>query len=52
MATKDVSNDTELDHYIREFGSLIRINNSDTYIAKEVLNSVFHKICNYKAVHD
>ncbi|XP_011344141.1 intraflagellar transport protein 52 homolog isoform X2 [Ooceraea biroi] len=52
MATKDLLNDTELDHYIREFGSLIRINNSDTHTAKEVLNSVFHKIYSYKALHD
>lgn len=52
MATKELSNDKELDHYIREFGSIIRINNSDTHTAKEVLNSVFQKICSYKAMHD
>lgn len=52
MATKDLSNDKELDHYIREFGSIIRINNSDTPTAKEVLNFVFQKICSYKAIHD
>ncbi|XP_050458921.1 intraflagellar transport protein 52 homolog [Cataglyphis hispanica] len=53
MSTKDLSNDKELDHYIREFGSIvIRINNSDTYTAKEVLNFIFQKICSYKATHD
>jgi len=52
MATKELSNDKELDHYIREFGSIIRINNSDTHTAKEVLNFVFQKICSYKTMHD
>ncbi|KAL0111294.1 hypothetical protein PUN28_012893 [Cardiocondyla obscurior] len=52
MATKELSNDKELDHYIREFGSIIRINKSNTHTAKEVLNFVFQKICSYKAMHD
>lgn len=52
IATKDLLSDIELDHYIREFGSLVRINNSDIHTAKEVLNFVFHKISNYKALHD
>ncbi|XP_018043997.1 PREDICTED: intraflagellar transport protein 52 homolog [Atta colombica] len=52
MATKELSNDKELDHYIREFGSIIRINNSDTHTAKEVLNFVFQKIYSYKTMHD
>ncbi|XP_076276852.1 intraflagellar transport 52 [Lasioglossum baleicum] len=52
MATKDSSKDAELDHYIREFGSLIRINNSNIHTAKEVLNSVFQSICRYKAMHE
>ncbi|XP_076767064.1 intraflagellar transport 52 isoform X2 [Xylocopa sonorina] len=52
MATKDLSKDMELDHYIREFGSIIRISNSDTHKAKEVLNAVFQSICSYKAMHE
>ncbi|CAK9805581.1 Intraflagellar transport protein 52 homolog [Anthophora plagiata] len=52
MATKDLSKDMELDHYIREFGSIIRISNSDTHTAKEVLNAVFQSICSYKAMHE
>nr|XP_031843442.1 intraflagellar transport protein 52 homolog isoform X2 [Nomia melanderi] len=52
MATKDLTKDIELDHYIREFGSLIRINNSSIHTAKEVLNSVFQSICSYKAMHE
>ncbi|CAK9825584.1 Intraflagellar transport protein 52 homolog [Anthophora retusa] len=52
MATKDLSKDMELDHYIREFGSIIRISNSDTHTAKEVLNTVFQSICSYKAMHE
>ncbi|XP_032691249.1 intraflagellar transport protein 52 homolog [Odontomachus brunneus] len=51
-ATKDLSGNKELDHYIREFGSIIRINNTDTHTAKEVLHSVFQKICSYKTMHD
>ncbi|XP_012224469.2 intraflagellar transport protein 52 homolog [Linepithema humile] len=50
--TKDLSSDKELDDYIREFGSIVKINNSITHTAKEVLNSVFQIICSYKAVHD
>jgi len=54
MATKELLSDKELDHYIREFGSIIRRNNFDTHThtAKDVLNSVFQKICSYKAMHD
>lgn len=52
MATKDLSKDMELDHYIREFGSIIRISNSETHSAKEVLNIVFQSICSYKAMHE
>lgn len=52
MASKDISTDVELDHYIREFGSIIRISNSDAHTAKEVLNSVFQSICSYRATHD
>ncbi|XP_054004093.1 intraflagellar transport protein 52 homolog [Hylaeus anthracinus] len=52
MATSDLSKNMELDHYIREFGSIIRISNSDTHTAKEVLNSVFQSICSYKAMHE
>lgn len=52
MATKTLSKDVELDHYIREFGSIVRINTSDTHTAKEVLNAVFQSICSYKAMHE
>ncbi|XP_060815304.1 intraflagellar transport protein 52 homolog [Bombus pascuorum] len=52
MATKTLSKDAELDHYIREFGSIVRISNSDTHTAKEVLNAVFQSICSYKAMHE
>ncbi|XP_043488760.1 intraflagellar transport protein 52 homolog [Polistes fuscatus] len=52
MSTKDLSNDVELDHYIREFGSILRISNSDTHTANEVLNHVFQKICSYKTMQD
>jgi len=52
METKDLSSDKELDDYIREFGSIVKINNSIAHTAKEVLNSVFQIICSYKAVHD
>ncbi|XP_033327778.1 intraflagellar transport 52 [Megalopta genalis] len=52
MATKDLSKDVEVDHYIREFGSLVRINNANIHTAKEVLNSVFQSICRYKAMHE
>ncbi|XP_015438778.1 PREDICTED: intraflagellar transport protein 52 homolog [Dufourea novaeangliae] len=52
MATKDLSKDVELDHYIREFGSIVKISNSNIHTAKEVLNSVFQNICSYKAMHE
>lgn len=52
MATKTLSKDVELDHYIREFGSIVRISTSDTHTAKEVLNAVFQSICSYKAMHE
>lgn len=48
--TKDSSNEMELDYYIREFGSVIRINNTDAHTAKEVLNYIFQKICSYKTI--
>ncbi|XP_076230944.1 intraflagellar transport 52 [Calliopsis andreniformis] len=52
MTTQDLSVDIELDHYIREFGSIIKISNSDTHTAKEVLNFIFQNICSYKAMHE
>lgn len=52
IATKDISKDMELDHYIREFGNIIKISNSNVHTAKEVLNSVFQSISIYKAIHE
>lgn len=51
MTTKKLEN-TELDHYIREFGSIIRINNFNTHTAQEVLQFVFQRICGYKITRD
>ncbi|KAL2713503.1 intraflagellar transport protein 52 [Vespula squamosa] len=52
MSTKNISSDTELDHYIREFGSILRISSSDTHTASEVLNRVFQKISSYKTMQE
>ena len=52
IATKDISKDMELDHYIREFGNIIKISNSNVHTTKEVLNSVFQSISIYKAIHE
>ncbi|XP_015586837.1 intraflagellar transport protein 52 homolog [Cephus cinctus] len=52
MAAKDHSNETELDYYIREFGGIIRTNGSGTFTSKEVLNSIFQKLSNFKSVHN
>lgn len=52
MTTKDLSDEKEMDYYIREFGALMRINNSETLSAKEVLHQVFVKISSYKATHN
>ncbi|XP_035727489.1 intraflagellar transport protein 52 homolog [Vespa mandarinia] len=52
MSSKNLSNDTELDHYIREFGSILRISSSDIHTASEVLNHVFQKISSYKTMQE
>ncbi|XP_043682485.1 intraflagellar transport protein 52 homolog isoform X2 [Vespula pensylvanica] len=52
MSTKNLSSDTELDHYIREFGGILRISSSDTHTASEVLNRVFQKISSYKTMQE
>ena len=51
MYTKEPTNDTELDYYIREFGEMLRLNSVDTPTPKQILNHVFQKLSNYKAVH-
>ncbi|XP_020286330.1 intraflagellar transport protein 52 homolog isoform X2 [Pseudomyrmex gracilis] len=49
-ATKDSLNVKDIDHYIREFGNVIKMNNFNT--AKEILNFVFQKISSYKAMRE
>ncbi|XP_012273935.1 intraflagellar transport protein 52 homolog [Orussus abietinus] len=48
MAMNDSSNETELEYYIREFGEIIRINDSGSHTAKDVLNHVFQKLTVFK----
>ncbi|XP_066591365.1 intraflagellar transport protein 52 homolog [Prorops nasuta] len=52
MGTKDLSDERELEEYIKEFGSTMRINNSDVSLPKDILNHVFVTICDFKAKHD
>lgn len=52
MASKEPVNTTELDYYIREFGAIIRFDSGDmTTSSRQILNNVFQKLSNYKAVH-
>lgn len=52
MGTKNPSDERELDYYIREFGGIVRISNSEKMTSKEILNHVFLKISSYKTIHD
>lgn len=49
MSDTDSTSEKELDYYIREFGAIMKINNSESLTAKETLNHVFLKISNYKS---
>lgn len=49
MSDTDSTSEKELDYYIRDFGAIMKINNSESLTAKEVLNHVFLKISNYKS---
>ncbi|KAJ8681260.1 hypothetical protein QAD02_017047 [Eretmocerus hayati] len=52
MTDSDLTNEKELEHYIREFGAVMRIDNIENRTAKEVLNHVFSKISSYKSTHN
>lgn len=52
LGNKDQSNEMELDYYIREFGGIIRMPNSETCSAKEVLNNIFQKLASFKKVRN
>lgn len=52
LSNKDKSNEIELDYYIREFGGIIRIQNSDTCTSKEVLNNIVQKLINFKRIRN
>lgn len=55
VTSKESTSETEIDYYIREFGEIIRFNSSDgantINNSRQVLNHVFEKLTNYKAIH-
>lgn len=52
MSDTDFSSEKELDYYVREFGAIMRINNTETLAAKEILNHIFLKISAYKSTRN